>query len=313
MTKSPVHDSAFAQGVRAGAAVPVGTALKSHISLGGRNAVVFSQDQVWTYSPPIILFILFPPSCFILRFLCVMLAAILVGASCAQSLSQSLYANVESVEKRTRTSASPLLRPFFPSNPLTPPASLLRVRALHLPAIHPCPIASLHVWFACAMFSQLSVEDITRYGDVYNGEGATGSSFSNIKSAMDNAKESLVLPSVSGSLLANLGGKVVTMTVADLENGAVEATAALKSDEATVIVFQLPAVAGAADAAVALKANDALVGKTYRLLNSADNSIVALLTADTESPMNGMCNIHLQQSFAILKAAFDTLLMCARC
>ena len=108
VTKSPVHDSAFAQGVRAGAAVPVGTALKSHISLGGRNAVVFSQDQVWTYSPPIILFILFPPSCFILRFLCVMLAAILVGASCAQSLSQSLYANVESVEMRTRTSASPL-------------------------------------------------------------------------------------------------------------------------------------------------------------------------------------------------------------
>ena len=223
---------------------------------------------------------------------------------CERGVCRNAYTNLR---------LPPLLRPFFPSNPLTPPASLLRVRALHLPAIHPCPIASLHVWFACAMFSQLSVEDITRYGDVYNGEGATGSSFSNIKSAMDNAKESLVLPSVSGSLLANLGGKVVTMTVADLENGAVEATAALKSDEATVIVFQLPAVAGAADAAVALKANDALVGKTYRLLNSADNSIVALLTADTESPMNGMCNIHLQQSFAILKAAFDTLLMCARC
>lgn len=264
-----------------------------------------------TFIPPIILFII---SCSILHFLCVMLAAILVRASCALPLSQSFYANVESVEKRTRNlRLLPLLRPFFPFNPLTPPASLLRVRALHLSATHPCPITSLHVWFACAMFSQLSVEDITRYGDVYNGEGATGSSFSNIKSAMDNAKESLVLPSVSGSLLANLGGKVVTMTVADLENGAVEATAALKSDEATVIVFQLPAVAGAADAAVALKANDAVVGKTYRLLNSADNSIVALLTADTESPINGMCKIHLQQSSAILKADFDTLLMCARC
>jgi len=171
------QEGAFAQGVRAGAAVPVGTALKSHISLGGRNAVVFSQDQ-------------------------------------------------------------------------------------------------------------LSVEDITKYGGVYGGD-ATASSFNNIKSAMDAAKESLVLPSVSGSLLANLGGNVVTMTAADLENGAVEATAALKSDEATVIVFQLPAVAGAADAAAALKTNDALVGKTFQLLAAADNMLVALLTADAESPLTG--------------------------
>jgi len=171
------HQGAFlgADAIRAGAAVSVDTALKSHISLAGRNTVVFAQDQ-------------------------------------------------------------------------------------------------------------LSVEDITKYGGVY---GVGESAFSNIKSAMDTAEESLVLPAVSGSLVKSLGGNVVTMTAADLENGAAAATAALKGDKATVIVFQLPAVAGAADVAAALKSNDALVGKTFQLLTAADNSIVALLTADAESPLTG--------------------------
>ena len=60
-------------------------------------------------------------------------------------------------------------------------------------------------------------------------------SFSNIKSAMDTAEESLVLPAVPGSLVKSLGGNVVTMTAADLENGAAAATAALKGDKGLFI------------------------------------------------------------------------------
>jgi hypothetical protein len=112
---------------------------------------------------------------------------------------------------------------------------------------------------------------------------------------MSSASQTIVLPAVSAtdgvasSLVGELkatAADVVTLTVADLENSE-KINAALNGDTSTLVIFPLPSVGDAADAAAAFAANDELVGRVFEQLSAADNSIVALLTAETESPATG--------------------------
>lgn len=69
-------------------------------------------------------------------------------------------------------------------------------------------------------FFQLSIDDISRYGDAYSA-GNHGAAFSNLKVAMETANSSAVLPSVEVSSSGEKSDELVQL-IKGLTNGLVK-------------------------------------------------------------------------------------------